>query len=151
LEPAGTVHIERLNGTLRDRLGALTRKTHAFAKRDATWDALVGEAALRSQLSSSPSGFAVACCRLWRASVSPPLSRYGSGADQSSLVVPRIVNHPRSCHPLMGSLPTIQSAGNCCKAFAALRSPSVANGPALTNSAIQFLLRGQRQTRIITY
>jgi hypothetical protein len=42
LEPAGTVHIERLNGTLRDRLGALTRKTHAFAKRDATWDALVG-------------------------------------------------------------------------------------------------------------
>ena len=42
LEPAGTVHIERLNGSLRDRLGALTRKTHAFAKRDATWDALVG-------------------------------------------------------------------------------------------------------------
>ena len=42
LEPAGTVHIERLNGTLRDRLGALTRKTHAFAKRYATWDALVG-------------------------------------------------------------------------------------------------------------
>src|SRR5205085_2985619 len=41
----------------------------------------------------------------WRASVSPPLSRYGSGVDQSSLVVPRIVNHPRSCHPLMGSLP----------------------------------------------
>jgi len=42
LEPAGTVHVERLNGTLRDRLNALTRKTHAFAKRDATWDALVG-------------------------------------------------------------------------------------------------------------
>jgi hypothetical protein len=39
-EPA-TVHIERVNGTLRDRLNALTRKTHAFAKRDATWDALV--------------------------------------------------------------------------------------------------------------
>lgn len=38
----GTVHIERVNGTLRDRLNALTRKTHAFAKRDATWDALVG-------------------------------------------------------------------------------------------------------------
>jgi hypothetical protein len=37
----GTVHIERVNGTLRDRLNALTRKTHAFAKRDATWDALV--------------------------------------------------------------------------------------------------------------
>jgi hypothetical protein len=38
---AGTVHIERVNGALRDRLNALTRKTHAFAKRDATWDALV--------------------------------------------------------------------------------------------------------------
>ena len=33
--------MERLNGALRDQLGALTRKTHAFAKRDATWDALV--------------------------------------------------------------------------------------------------------------
>ena len=39
---AGTVHVERLNGALRDRLNALTRKTHAFAKRDVTWDALVG-------------------------------------------------------------------------------------------------------------
>jgi hypothetical protein len=37
----GTVHVERFNGTLRDRLAALTRKTHAFAKRDATWDALL--------------------------------------------------------------------------------------------------------------
>ncbi len=36
-----TVHIERVNGTLRDQINALTRKTHAFAKRDATWDALV--------------------------------------------------------------------------------------------------------------
>src|SRR5947209_1103890 len=42
MEPTGTVHVERLNGAWRDRLGALTRKTHAFAKRDATWDALVG-------------------------------------------------------------------------------------------------------------
>lgn len=42
MEPSGTVHVERLNGALRDRLGALTRKTHAFAKRDATWDALIG-------------------------------------------------------------------------------------------------------------
>lgn len=41
-EPAGTIHVERLNGALRDRLNALTRKTHAFAKRDDTWDALVG-------------------------------------------------------------------------------------------------------------
>jgi hypothetical protein len=42
MEPAGTTHVERLNGALRDRLNALTRKTHAFAKRDETWDALVG-------------------------------------------------------------------------------------------------------------
>ena len=40
-KPAGTVHVERLNGALRDRLAALTRKTHAFAKRDDTFDALV--------------------------------------------------------------------------------------------------------------
>jgi hypothetical protein len=36
------VHVERLNGALRDRLTALTRKTHAETLRDATWDALVG-------------------------------------------------------------------------------------------------------------
>jgi IS1 family transposase len=36
------VYLERLNGTLRDRLACLTRKTHAFAKEVATWDALVG-------------------------------------------------------------------------------------------------------------
>jgi hypothetical protein len=41
MEVAGTVHVERLNGALRDRLNALTRKTHAFAKRDVTFDALV--------------------------------------------------------------------------------------------------------------
>jgi hypothetical protein len=34
------VHIERLNGVLRDRLACLTRKTHAFAKSTSTWDAL---------------------------------------------------------------------------------------------------------------
>jgi hypothetical protein len=39
---AYTVHIERRNGVLRDRLGCLSRKTHAFAKRKATWDAAVG-------------------------------------------------------------------------------------------------------------
>lgn len=33
------VHVERLNGVLRDRLNCLTRKTHAFAKDTATWDA----------------------------------------------------------------------------------------------------------------
>lgn len=42
MEPTGTIHVERLNGTLRDRLNALTRKTHAFAKKDETWDALLG-------------------------------------------------------------------------------------------------------------
>ena len=36
------VHIERLNGVFRDRLAALTRKTHAFAKTAQTWDALFG-------------------------------------------------------------------------------------------------------------
>lgn len=37
-----TVRIERLNGVLRDRLGCVTRKTHAFAKDARTWDAAVG-------------------------------------------------------------------------------------------------------------
>ena len=36
------VHVERTNGVLRDRLNCLTRRTHAFAKTAATWDALVG-------------------------------------------------------------------------------------------------------------
>ncbi len=36
------VHVERRNGVCRDRVNALTRKTHAFAKADATWDALLG-------------------------------------------------------------------------------------------------------------
>jgi hypothetical protein len=39
--PPGTTRVERLNGVLRDRLNALTRKTHAFAKTAATWDALL--------------------------------------------------------------------------------------------------------------
>jgi hypothetical protein len=37
-----TVQVERQNGVLRDRLACLTRKTHAFAKRAATWDAFFG-------------------------------------------------------------------------------------------------------------
>jgi hypothetical protein len=36
-----TVHEERMNGVLRDRPACLTRKTHAFAKRNQTWDAAV--------------------------------------------------------------------------------------------------------------
>jgi len=35
------VHEERFNGVLRDRRNALTRKTHAFAKKPTSWDALV--------------------------------------------------------------------------------------------------------------
>ena len=35
------VHVERRHGVCRDRLNALTRKTHAFAKTAATWDALL--------------------------------------------------------------------------------------------------------------
>ncbi len=42
VEQPQPVHVERLNGVLRDRLACLTRKTHAFAKRPATWDAMVG-------------------------------------------------------------------------------------------------------------
>lgn len=34
------VHVERLNGVLRDRVACLTRKTHAFAKHPETWDAV---------------------------------------------------------------------------------------------------------------
>lgn len=41
-EQPDAVHLERLNGCRRDRLGCLTRKTHAFAKDDATWDAAFG-------------------------------------------------------------------------------------------------------------
>jgi hypothetical protein len=37
-----TVRVERKNGVLRDRLGCLARKTHAFARSGATWDSLVG-------------------------------------------------------------------------------------------------------------
>ncbi len=41
VEQPHTVHVERFHGVLRDRLGCLTRKTHAFAKDTATWDAAV--------------------------------------------------------------------------------------------------------------
>ncbi len=37
-----TVLVERQNGVLRDRLACLTRKTHAFAKDAASWDASFG-------------------------------------------------------------------------------------------------------------
>jgi hypothetical protein len=35
--PPGTTRVDRLNGVLRDRLNAPTRKTHAFAKTPRTW------------------------------------------------------------------------------------------------------------------
>ncbi len=35
------VHVERRHGVCRDRLNALTRQTHAFAKTATTWDALL--------------------------------------------------------------------------------------------------------------
>jgi hypothetical protein len=104
MEPAGTVHVERLNGALRDRLNALTRKTHAFAKRDASLRCTRGLAALRSQLPSSSSGFAAANGG-WCASLLPAISGDGSGADRSSLVVPRTSDFSDPYHPLMGSLP----------------------------------------------
>ena len=106
VELAGTVHVERLNGSLRDRLNALTRKTHAFAKRDATWDALIGLQLFdhnfqRAQKARLAAGWG------WSASLSPAISGHGSGVDRASLVVPRVVNLPTSYHPLMGSLPRI--------------------------------------------
>ena len=58
MEPAGTAHVERLNGALRDRLGALTCKTHAFAKQDASLRWAREFAAFRPQLSSVSSGVA---------------------------------------------------------------------------------------------
>ncbi|MGH7863109.1 MAG: hypothetical protein ACREOS_12845 [Candidatus Dormibacteraceae bacterium] len=41
VEQPFAVHLERLNGILRDRLNCLTRKTHGFAKEVNTWDALI--------------------------------------------------------------------------------------------------------------
>ena len=62
-----TVRVERKNGALRDRLACLTRRTHAFAKRDDTWAALVGlsvfehnwlaeHVALRERVANLPGG-----------------------------------------------------------------------------------------------
>lgn len=39
IEQPFAVHLERLNGTLRDRLNCLPHKTHGLAKEVATWDA----------------------------------------------------------------------------------------------------------------
>jgi hypothetical protein len=69
ITPPDTTRVERLNGVLRDRLNAFTRKTHAFAKTVDTWDALLDLAvfehnwlrphpALRSPLDDPPRGHA---------------------------------------------------------------------------------------------
>ena len=66
-EQPHTVHVERLNGVLRDWLNCLTRKTHGFAKRDQTWWALVSlclfehnwlkeHVALRQEAAGLPNG-----------------------------------------------------------------------------------------------
>src|SRR5438105_64367 len=95
-----------LTQSLRDRLGALTRKTHAEALRDASLRCARHFTALRPPLSASPSGFAVACCR-GRASLLPPLSSDGSRTDRAPLVVPRLVDNSHPYHPLRGSLPNL--------------------------------------------
>ncbi len=99
MEPAGTVHVERLNGA-DAAIGSMPSPgiPHAFAKRDASLRCALGLAALRSQLPSASSGFAGAG---WRgsASLSPALSGHGSGADRSSLVIPRTVDFSGSYHP----------------------------------------------------
>jgi hypothetical protein len=41
VEQPALVQVDRRNGVCRDRLNALTRKTHAFAKTTTTWDALL--------------------------------------------------------------------------------------------------------------
>ncbi len=107
--PVSTVHVERLNGALRDRESALTRKMHAFAKWDASLRCTRGLATLRSQLSL---GEAAAC---WgrSTSLSLPISGDSPGANQSSLVVPRIVVDSDSYHPLKGLPPTSRSRYYC--------------------------------------
>ncbi len=106
MEPAGTVHVERLNGALRDRLNALTRKTHAFAKRDATLDALVGLQLFDHNFQRAHQALRLPAAD-GRASLSAPISGHGARADRSSLVVPGIVDDSGSYHPLMGSLPKL--------------------------------------------
>jgi hypothetical protein len=125
MHPAGTVHVERLNGALRDRLGALTRKTHAFAKRDASLRCTRELAAVRSQLSPSPSSFAAASSR-WQASLSPSVSGHGSRADRSSLVVPGTVDDSDSFHPLMGSLPIFLTCKKFLVTYETSRPPAAA-------------------------
>lgn len=77
---AGTVHVERPGGAVRDRLNALTRKTHAFAKWDASLRCTRWFADLRSPFSSGTSRLALTA---WGrgASLSPSVSSDGSGID----------------------------------------------------------------------
>ena len=106
--------------------GALTRKTHAFAKRDATFDALLGlqlfdhnfrraHPALRLPARGGP------------ASLSPPLSGHGTGADRASLVVPRTVDDLPSYRPFLGSLPTRERTDQGFAVYPHRCSPSEVN------------------------
>lgn len=86
-----TVCVERLNGVLRDRLACLTRKTHAFAKREQTWDAAVGlclfEHNWMRPLRAAPRG---GTRSLDRAPLSPALPCDGAGLERSPLVLDRV-------------------------------------------------------------
>ena len=107
MKPAGTVHVERLNGTWRDRLNALTRKTHAFAKRDATFDALIGLQLFDHNFHRPPRALRLPACdgshRYQQRSPAIAL-----GGERSSLVFSRIAHHSHTYHPLIGSLPKNQ-------------------------------------------
>ena len=92
--PPGTTRIERLNGVLRDRVNALTRKTHAFAKTVDTWDAMLGLAifehnwlrphpALRRPLSGPPAARADASSAAHRPWPSASLTSPGPGPTSS--------------------------------------------------------------------
>ena len=99
MEPTSRVHVERLDGALRERINALTRKTHAFAKQRGPFRlSLVGlqffdhnfHRAHRALRLPSEEGV-----RRYSSAVSGD----GSGGGRSSLVVPRTVDHPHSYHP----------------------------------------------------
>ncbi len=90
---AGTVHVERLTGRCAiGRVPSLARRMPSPNRMPAL-DALIGEAV---------------DCWGGRTSLSLPVSGNGSGADQSFLVIPRIVDDSDFYHPLKGLPPTSQ-------------------------------------------
>ena len=100
----GTVHIERVNGTLRDRPGALTRHPACLCETRCHVGCAGRLAALRSSLPSGSSG-PTAPVSGGSASVSTAVSGSGSGVDGSSLVIPGMADLPYSSSPFIGSLP----------------------------------------------